>query len=106
LRKCNLAEFIRLVSLIVRGERIDQDPLIIHMRSSTLQISSPDHVLLNIDGEFGGVLPCTIGIQPAAIPVYVCPDRMHLVHVPNVRSARVKKEILDAIEGEHNDEHG
>ncbi|MBU6145460.1 MAG: YegS/Rv2252/BmrU family lipid kinase [Paenibacillaceae bacterium] len=104
LRKCNFAEFIRLVSLIVRGERIDHDPLCIHLRTPTLTISSPDRVLLNIDGEFGGELPCTIGILPRMLPVYVCPDRMHLVHVPNLRSARAKKRILEAIEGESNDE--
>lgn len=56
-KKANLGEFIRLTSLAIRGEHI-HDPHIIHFKTNRLRVSSPDKVLLNLDGELGGELPC------------------------------------------------
>ena len=68
LRRCNLADFIRLASMVVRGERV-QDPLLIQFRTRRLSIESPDHVQLNLDGEFGGTLPCELEVLPKHIAV-------------------------------------
>lgn len=58
LRKCNIAEFIRIVSLALRGEHLD-DPLVISSKAEKITVTSREKVLLNLDGEYGGVLPAT-----------------------------------------------
>ncbi|MBP1995808.1 diacylglycerol kinase [Paenibacillus eucommiae] len=59
LKRCNLAEFIRVVSMALRGEHLN-DPNIIHFQTRHIEVSSPDYVQLNLDGEFGGTLPCVV----------------------------------------------
>lgn len=56
LKKCNIAEFIRVVSLALRGEHLN-DPLVISSKAEKITVESPEEVLLNLDGEYGGVLP-------------------------------------------------
>lgn len=58
LKKCNMAEFIRVVSLALRGEHLD-DPLVISSQAEKVTITSSEEVLLNLDGEYGGTLPAT-----------------------------------------------
>lgn len=58
LKKCNLPEFIRLVSLALRGEHLN-DPNMLHFRTRELKVTTTDYVQLNLDGEYGGTLPCT-----------------------------------------------
>ncbi|AOV06779.1 diacylglycerol kinase [Sporosarcina ureilytica] len=58
LKKCNIAEFIRVASLALRGEHLD-DPLVISAKAEKITVTSPAKVLLNLDGEYGGVLPAT-----------------------------------------------
>ncbi|CRF28559.1 diacylglycerol kinase [Mycobacterium tuberculosis] len=70
LRKCNLAEFIRVVSLALRGEHIT-DPHIIYLQTRQIQVTSPDYVQLNLDGEFGGTLPCVFTNLPQHLHIFV-----------------------------------
>ncbi|GAA3412623.1 diacylglycerol kinase [Paenibacillus hodogayensis] len=70
LRKCNLAEFIRIVSSALRGEHMN-DPHVIHFKTQSIQVTSPDYVQLNLDGEFGGTLPCTISVLPDHLHIFV-----------------------------------
>jgi diacylglycerol kinase (ATP) len=56
LKKTNLAEFIRIASLAVRGDHI-KDPNVIYTQANRIKVYSKDKVQLNIDGEFGGLLP-------------------------------------------------
>ncbi|WP_409252735.1 diacylglycerol kinase [Bacillus sp. SCS-153A] len=56
LKKTNLAEFIRIASLAVRGDHI-KDPNVIYTQANRIKVHSKDKVQLNIDGEFGGLLP-------------------------------------------------
>lgn len=56
LKEVNMAEFIRLASLALRGEHLS-DPHVIYAKASKITVSSKERVLLNLDGEFGGVLP-------------------------------------------------
>ncbi|RKN84043.1 diacylglycerol kinase [Paenibacillus ginsengarvi] len=70
LRKCNLPEFIRIVSSALRGEHMN-DPHVIHFKTRHIQVTSPDYVQLNLDGEFGGTLPCTISVLPDHLRIFV-----------------------------------
>jgi len=70
LRKCNLAEFIRIVSAALRGEHMN-DPHLIYFQTQSIQVTSPDYVQLNLDGEFGGTLPCTISVLPDHLQIFV-----------------------------------
>lgn len=58
LKKCNIAEFIRIVTLALRGEHLD-DPLVISSKAEKIIVTSDEKVLLNLDGEYGGLLPVT-----------------------------------------------
>lgn len=57
LKKTNLAEFIRVVTLALRGEHIN-DPNVIYTKSSYIKVTAPQEVLINLDGELGGTAPC------------------------------------------------
>jgi len=70
LRKCNLAEFIRLATLALRGEHVN-DPHMISFKTNHLQVTSPDYVQLNLDGEYGGTLPCTFSVLPQHLRIIV-----------------------------------
>ena len=56
LTKTNLADFIPIASLALRGEHIN-DPKVIYTKANRIKVHSDEKVLLNLDGEFGGVLP-------------------------------------------------
>lgn len=58
LKKCNIADFIRLATLALRGEHLD-DPLVFHTKAKEVKVTSHDEVLLNLDGEYGGKVPAT-----------------------------------------------
>ncbi len=68
--KCNLAEFIRLVTMALRGEHLN-DPHVIHFRTNKMKVTSPDYVQINLDGEYGGVLPCTFSVLPSHVQIFV-----------------------------------
>ena len=59
LKKMNLAEFIRVASLALRGEHLT-DPKIIYTKASRVKVSTKEKMQLNIDGEYGGDLPGTL----------------------------------------------
>ncbi|MDQ0201584.1 diacylglycerol kinase (ATP) [Neobacillus ginsengisoli] len=56
LKKINLAEFIRIATLAVRGEHVN-DPNVIYTQANRIKVHSSETVQLNLDGEFGGLLP-------------------------------------------------
>ena len=56
LKKTNLAEFIRVASLALRGEHIN-DGNIIYTKANRVKVTNQDKMQLNLDGEFGGMLP-------------------------------------------------
>ena len=69
LRKCNLGEFIRIATMVMRGEVVKNDPHFIYFQSDRITVESDDRVQLNLDGEFGGTLPCTFSILPSHLKV-------------------------------------
>ena len=56
LKKANLADFIRIATLALRGEHVN-DPSVIYVNANRIKVTSEEKVQLNLDGEFGGVLP-------------------------------------------------
>jgi diacylglycerol kinase (ATP) len=56
LKKTNLAEFIRIATLAVRGEHVN-DPHVLYTKANRIKVHSEEKVQLNLDGEFGGLLP-------------------------------------------------
>ncbi|MRH44577.1 diacylglycerol kinase [Aquibacillus halophilus] len=56
LRKTNLAEFVRIATLALRGAHLE-DSHIFYTRANRIKVHSDEKIQLNVDGEFGGVLP-------------------------------------------------
>ncbi|QPC45508.1 diacylglycerol kinase [Mangrovibacillus cuniculi] len=57
LKKTSLADFIRIATLAVRGEHIYDDH-VIYTKANRINVTTTEEkVQLNLDGEFGGVLP-------------------------------------------------
>jgi len=69
LKKCNLAEFIRVVSMAQRGDHFN-DPNVLYFRTQRLEVTSPNNVLLNLDGELGGKLPGVFEVLPHHLRVF------------------------------------
>lgn len=72
-KKCNLAEFIRMVSLALKGEQM-VDSHVIHFQSEHVEVTSPDYVQINLDGELGGILSSKFTILPSHISIIVDGD--------------------------------
>ena len=70
LKKCNLAEFIRLATLALRGEHLN-DPNLIYFQARHIEVSSPDYVQMNLDGEYGGTLPGVFTALPKHLQLLV-----------------------------------
>ncbi|MFC4618957.1 diacylglycerol kinase [Camelliibacillus cellulosilyticus] len=58
LKKANLAEFIRLARLALKGEHIDESK-VIYTQASHIRVETEEKMQLNLDGEYGGLLPAT-----------------------------------------------
>ncbi|UFT99933.1 diacylglycerol kinase [Radiobacillus kanasensis] len=56
LKKTNVAEFIRIATLALRGAHLEDDR-IVHVTAKHIKVVSEEKMQLNIDGEFGGLLP-------------------------------------------------
>lgn len=56
LRKVNLAEFIRIATLALRGAHLDDED-VIYTQARHIIVTPQNRMQLNIDGEYGGLLP-------------------------------------------------
>ncbi|WP_156290998.1 diacylglycerol kinase [Oceanobacillus salinisoli] len=56
LKKVNLAEFVRIVTLALRGVHLD-DENVIYKQAKRIIVTPEEKMQLNIDGEYGGLLP-------------------------------------------------
>ncbi|MDG5473616.1 diacylglycerol kinase [Jeotgalibacillus sp. ET6] len=56
LKKTNLAETIRIISLALRGEHLN-DPHLVYVKANHIKVTAKEKVQLNLDGEYGGLLP-------------------------------------------------
>ncbi|WP_391204120.1 diacylglycerol kinase [Psychrobacillus sp. L4] len=75
LKKCNIADFIRLASLAIRGEHLN-DPHVISKKAKHIRVTSEDKVQLNLDGEYGGNIPATFQNLYRHIEVFVPIDEI------------------------------
>lgn len=56
LKKTSLADFIRIATLAIRGEHLN-DENVIYTKANQIKVHSKEKVQLNLDGEYGGLLP-------------------------------------------------
>ncbi|MBB6670133.1 diacylglycerol kinase [Cohnella nanjingensis] len=70
MRKCNLAEFIRIATLAMRGEHVN-DSHITLFQTSKLEVLTDDGVQLNLDGEYGGDMAGSFSILQGHINIIV-----------------------------------
>jgi diacylglycerol kinase (ATP) len=56
LKKTNIADFVKLATSALRGNHINHDK-VIYARTKSVSIDTEEHMQLNIDGEYGGLLP-------------------------------------------------
>ncbi|MGH2319630.1 diacylglycerol kinase [Planococcus sp. SE5232] len=75
LKELNMAEFIRVASLALRGEHLS-DPHVIYVKASKITVTTKERVLLNLDGEYGGVLPAVFENLAGHIEMYVPIDSL------------------------------
>ncbi|SEG75523.1 diacylglycerol kinase [Paenibacillus sp. UNC499MF] len=70
LKKCNLPEFIKIATMALKGEHTN-DPNVVYFQTKKLEISSPDYVQINLDGELGGTLPAVFTNLQSHIEIIV-----------------------------------
>lgn len=75
LKKCNIADFIRIASLALRGEHLN-DPNLIYKKASIVKVESDADVHINLDGEYGGDAPCVFKNLKRHIEVFVPIDNI------------------------------
>ncbi|WP_138496413.1 diacylglycerol kinase [Paenibacillus pinistramenti] len=68
-KRCNLGEFIRLVTMALRGDHFN-DSHVIYFKTKRMIVTSPAPVLLNLDGELGGQLPGVFEILPSHLQIF------------------------------------
>ncbi|RXJ02474.1 diacylglycerol kinase [Anaerobacillus alkaliphilus] len=56
LKKTNLADFVRVASAAARGDHLN-DPAVIYVQANRIKVYVEEVVHLNLDGEYGGMLP-------------------------------------------------
>ncbi|MEK4627049.1 MAG: diacylglycerol kinase [Solibacillus sp.] len=70
LKECNIADFIRIASLALRGEHLN-DERVIYRKASRVVVTSDADVHLNLDGEYGGDAPAIFQNLKRHIEVFV-----------------------------------
>jgi diacylglycerol kinase (ATP) len=70
LKKTNLADFIRIASLAIRGEHVN-DRNVIYAKANRIKVITKDKMQLNLDGEFGGLAPAEFVNQYRHFNVFV-----------------------------------
>jgi diacylglycerol kinase (ATP) len=71
-KPCTLPELVRLATLALRGEHIQSDR-VIYFQTDRLSVQSSEIVELNLDGEYGGVLPQSFRCLKHHLNVLVAP---------------------------------
>lgn len=56
LKETNLAEFLRIATAALRGTHID-DKQVVYLQAKQIKVTPQSRMQLNIDGEYGGLLP-------------------------------------------------
>jgi diacylglycerol kinase (ATP) len=75
LKKTNLADFIRIATLAIRGDHI-YDEQVVYTQANRIKVTSNEKVQLNLDGEFGGLLPAEFENLYRHLEVFVPKDKI------------------------------
>lgn len=70
LKKTNLADFIRIATLAIRGEHVN-DRNVIYVKANRIKVTAKEKMQLNLDGEFGGLAPAEFVNQYRHFDVFV-----------------------------------
>lgn len=70
LKECNIADFIRIASLALRGEHLSDERLI-YRKANRVEVTSEEEVHINLDGEYGGDVPAIFQNLKRHIEVFV-----------------------------------
>jgi diacylglycerol kinase (ATP) len=81
LKKTNLADFVRIATLALRGEHVN-DPHVIYTQANRIKVQSNEKVQLNLDGEFGGLLPAEFVNLYRHLEVFVPLDKIREQDLP------------------------
>ncbi|WP_077210725.1 diacylglycerol kinase [Bacillus dakarensis] len=92
LKKTNLADFVRIATLALRGEHI-HDPHVIYTQANRIKVHSEEKVQLNLDGEFGGMLPAEFVNLYRHIEVFVPLDKIREEDRPKIILEEKSKEL-------------
>lgn len=91
LKKTNLADFIRIATLALRGEHLN-DSKVIYTKANRIRVKSKDRVQINLDGEYGGDIPAEFENLYRHIEVYVPLDQIRPEDRPESLEDIAKKE--------------
>lgn len=75
LKECNIADFIRIASLALRGEHLN-DERVVYCKASRVVVTSQEEVHLNLDGEYGGDAPAVFQNLKRHIEIFVPMDEI------------------------------
>lgn len=75
LKECNIADFIKLATLALRGEHLS-DERVIYKKANRVVVKSDEEVHLNLDGEYGGDAPAIFQNLKQHIEVFVPIDEI------------------------------
>lgn len=70
LKECSITDFVKIASLALRGEHLN-DAHVIYRKASKVTVTSDDTVHLNLDGEYGGDAPATFQNLKRHIEIFV-----------------------------------
>ncbi|MBO1001201.1 diacylglycerol kinase [Pseudogracilibacillus auburnensis] len=87
LKKTNLAEFLRIATAGIRGAHIE-DENIIYTQAKRIKVTPKEKMQLNVDGEFGGLLPGEIVNLNKHIQFFVSDEFL-------AREAEIKNRLLE-----------
>ncbi|MFJ7977385.1 diacylglycerol kinase [Peribacillus sp. JNUCC 23] len=76
LKKTNLADFIRVASLALRGEHV-HDKNVIYVKANRIKVTAKNEMMLNLDGEFGGLAPAEFVSQYRHFDVFIPENALH-----------------------------
>ncbi|CAH0179715.1 MULTISPECIES: diacylglycerol kinase [Peribacillus] len=70
LKKANLADIVRVATLAMRGEHI-HDKNVIYEKANRIKVHAKKDMMLNLDGEFGGMAPAEFVNQYRHFDVFI-----------------------------------
>ncbi|MDM5214576.1 diacylglycerol kinase [Peribacillus sp. NJ4] len=70
LKKANLADIVRVATLAMRGEHI-HDKNVIYVKANRIKVQAKNDMMLNLDGEFGGMAPAEFVNQYRHFDVFI-----------------------------------